>query len=289
MKDWDSAFVGQLLEAASYREFIKLFFHRDKSIVKPKKLTFGEFAKRSNFASKAYLNDIIAGRKRITPGAFDKVVAGLRLNSLWAKYLRCLVSLEESKFHTADRGQDYYRAQRLKAKDQIQRGRSVRALRENQLEAQRIFLRPDFPEIYASLGDLGTGETLEGISRKTRLPIDSLKVALAELESIGLLHYDPSKQRYVPLSVGVEAYGLKDTSAFKSDFFRSLDKVKQRFTKQAPSENSLFMTQSFSVSSRQLNNLRKQLAEIVENFAAQAEDSDGDCVAEVCIGFTHNL
>ncbi len=288
MKDWDTAFVEQLLDAGSYREFIKLFFHRDKGIEKPKRLTFGEFALRSNFASKAYLNDIIAGRKRLTPGSFDKVASGLRLNSLWAKYLKNLAASEEPKFHSGGKDQKHYSNQCLKIKDQIPRSRSVRALLKPQLEIQRIFLRPDFPEIYASLGDLETGESFERIAQKSNLPPQQLKSALADLEAIGLVHHNLSTKRYVPLALNVEAYGLKNEEAFRSDFFRSLEKAKKRFAKQSPSESALFMTQSVSVRSDQLAPLRKQLAEIIENFAVQAEDADGDCVGEVCISWTHN-
>jgi hypothetical protein len=68
-------------------------------------------------------------------------------------------------------------------------------------------------------------------------------------------------------------YSLKDGEIFKSNFFRSIDKMKMRFDIQSRSDESLFMT---------------QLTEVIENFASQAEIADGDCVADVCIGFTNN-
>ena len=288
MKDWDQAFVAQLLQAANYRAFIKLFFHRDEGIENPKKLTFGEFAQRSSFASKSYLNDIIAGRKRLTPGAFEKVVVGLKLNSAWAKYFKSLVSVEEPKFHSATKDRSYFVQQCQKAKNQLLRSQSVTVVPRHAAKIQQVLVRQDFPEIYAALGDLGAGETFAGILRKTRFSEEILKKALTALESVELLKFDSLTGRYVPQSIGLDAYGLQDSELFKMVFFHSLEKAKKRFAKQAPGKEALFMTQSFSVKATQLAEIRQRIAETMDALSAQSEDSSGDCIAELCISFTSN-
>lgn len=288
MKSWDPVFKNQLLLAPSYRDFLKLFFNREKAARNPKKISYAEFALRSNFASKSYMNDVIAGRKRLTPGAFDKVVLGLGLTATWADYLKSLAALEEDEFCSVKKDRAYYQNQVLKLKKQILRSLSSKEIPSQDRQAQKVFLTPEFPQIYASLGDVGIGESLEGILKKSRLPEKQVSQALNELESIGILRFDSKNQRYIPLSVSIEAYGLKSSDFFKNDFFRAMDKAKSRFKTQANTQEALFMTQSFSLDSRQLTLLRAQLAQVIESFAAQSETAEGDCIAEICISLTHN-
>lgn len=49
------------------------------------------------------------------------------------------------------------------------------------------------------------------------------------------------------------------------------------------------MTQTFSVNSQKLNEFKKNLAELISDFAAESESVDGDAIAEVVIGFTSNV
>lgn len=289
MRDWDLSFKNQLLEVHTYRDFLKLFFYRPLHLTRPRKMSFAEFARKCDFASKSYIHDVIAGRKRLTPNAFEKVIAGLKLTSIWTDYFKCLVGAEESDFHISKKNEIFFLTRQNKLRDQIQRSLSVRTISTADTKAQEVFLTTNFPEIYASLGEVNVGTTMEGIIRRSRLPASSIQKALKDFESIGLIKFDSVNCRYIPLAVGLESYGLKNADIFRHDFFASLEKAKCRFPRQAVSGEALFMTQSMSVASSELSKFRQQLSDLIETFAVQTESSDGDCIAEVCISFTNNL
>lgn len=238
---------------------------------KPKKVSFVELARRCNFASKSYVNDIILGRKKLTPNALDKVVQGLKHNSIWTEYFKSLVALQEDSFQRRMKNSEYYSERHGKIKLQIQRNLSTRQISEKEPTCQRVFLSPEFPDVYASLGKLGVGASWPVILKRSGLPHGRLKKMLENLESIGLLRVDENTENYVPCFVAVESYGMRSEEIFKQDFFASLEKTKARFNKQAPSKEALFMTQTFSVKSQDLHVFCQQLADLIENFSAQAE------------------
>jgi hypothetical protein len=289
MKKWDITFSQKLLSAENYRDFIKMFFCRDSDFRHPKKLTYGEFAKRSGFASKSYLNDIVAGRKRIAPGGFEKVVLGLGLNATWAKYFKCLVSKEESEFRALGKSPTDYHDQLQRLRGRLKGQLSSIEISRQEPQLQQLILGPNFPEIYASLGSVEKGETFENIQKKARIPKAELEVALNRFVAAGWVRYDDSTLRYIPRAFSLDAYGLDNSEFFRIDYLRSLERLKMRFSKQCQSKTALFMTQSISVRASQLMVLRERLSEVVENFASQAEDSDGDCIAEIQVSLTHNV
>lgn len=288
MRDWNDEFKIKLLESPNYREFMRLFFINRSNSEKPKRISFAEFARRCNFASKSYVNDIVLGRKKLTPNSFEKVAQGLKLNSTWTEYFKILVALQESDFQSPKKNSEYFRERHKKIKMQIQRSLSTCQISENESKYQRILLSPDFPEVYASLGELGEGAPWSVILKRSGLPQEHLKKVLEDFESIGLLKIDTMTAHYVPSFVAIESYGLQATEIFRRDFFASLEKSRTRFHKQAKSTDSLFMTQTFSVKSQDLCGFKMQLAELIENFSAQAESPEGDCLAEVCLSFTNN-
>ncbi len=287
VQTWDAKFERKLLETDSYRKFLALFFRPNPEWKWPRKLTYQEFATRAGFSSKSFMADIIANRKRLTPSSFEKTVTGLKISPRWAEYLKCLVANEEKAFLTPKYSQDYYSKKISELKIKI-KNKSERKPQIGNSPLMEVLLQPYFPEVYAGLGTVEEGSTMRQLQARTRLDDKALEKILLELEKVGIVKSFPKTGRYVPVPSAIEAEKLNDAILFETDFIRALQKAQVRFKTQAHSGESLFMTQTFSVKKSKLAKLRNSLAQVIIEFADDAEAAEGDAIAEICIGFTHN-
>ncbi len=289
MKTWDPLFENELLNAHDYRSFLAMFFRKDGGWQYPRPLTFAGFTEKSGFSSKSFLNDIIAGRKRASPTSFERICLGLKLKSNWREYLYCLVARDEESFRLPHQSPDYYEKEILKHQQRLLKLSRSRDVSHEVSPLLQVLTDEGSAEIFASLGEVEKGETVATIADRCRLPESRVTGILTRMSEVGLVTLDTQSGRYRPLANALDANELKTQEFFKKCYFRSLEKTKKRFATQADSKQSLFMTQTFSVSRTRLEAMRTELADLILKFASTAEDPSGDTIAEINIGFTNNL
>lgn len=285
MKAWDTQFVEEQLRADNYRKFLRGFFVDTVPRARPRPISYQEFAVRAGFASKSFLNDVIAGKKRLTPSSVGKTAVGLGLNAKWTEYLECLVACEEPAFHSSQHSHEYFLNRLKRKRDRLNRLKNAKTV--SGPHSLTVFLDPDFPEVYAALGEVAAGERLEVIAARANITAPRVEKILSKMEKAGFVKRG-SEQKYFPIAGALEADNLRSSDVFKNDFFRSLDKARRRFSTQADSNSALFMSQTVSVSQARLPKLRARLAELIVEFADSAEAANGDAVAEICVSLTHN-
>lgn len=288
MSQWDISFKAKLLEAESYRDFLRCFFSKG-TWQRPRPLSFQEFANNSGLASKGFLADVIAGRKRLTPNSLPKVIVGLKLNREWANYLHFLVLAEEHSFDPRQKEprKQHYLLRVGQIREKLTKSLVARKMNKTS-PLISVILRPDFPETFAALGAEKTGASLDEIIARTRFDRAKVERLIDDLVHVGLAERDSRNKNVKPLALALEGFDLQNSDFFKKDFFRSLEKAKIRFEKQADSDGSLFMTQTFSVKGDQLPIFKRKLSDLVNDFASNAESDRGDTIAEICISFTNN-
>lgn len=116
-----------------------------------------------------------------------------------------------------------------------------------------MILRPDFPKIFAALGAEKNRTSLDEIMAQRRFDRAKVERLAEDLVQVGLAKRPSKTRNVIPLALALEAVELQTSDFLKKDFFRSLEKAKSRFTKQA-----------------------------------DAESDSGDTIAEICISFTNN-
>lgn len=282
MKHWDESFVTLLINAKSSQEFLAPFFNSGASErVSPKPLSYQAFSQKAGYSTKSYVAEIIAGRKKLTQASIEKFCKGLNLSALWKDYLENLVILEnvqdaDLKKTTLDQ-QDKIIIKILSARTKLQDSRS---------SLEKVLLKSYFPEICAALGGPEEGSTIEQIEKRTQIPHLEIQKTLDILEEENIL--TKRKDNYILRTQSLDLEFLNSPEHFKFDFIRSLEKAKNRFNKQSPTKSALFMTQTFSVQSSKLPYFKSKLEKLILEFAEQAEDYDGDTVADINISFTHS-
>ncbi len=284
-KPWDTEFETQLLNALDYREFLKTFFLKNRNCESPRALTYQEFANRAGFSSKSFMKEVIDGKKKLSPNSLEKVKVGLKLNGFWSDYFEGLIGSEEPSFQTAKHSKEYYEEKLSKLKKKFSKLKDKKVLTSNSSLVQ-VFLETNFPEVYASLGDTDHGEEFNVIANRSKVETERLEAILQKMQESGLVLKKGNK--YIPIAGALDISEIKSTEVYKMDFFRSIEKAKQRFQAQLSSDKALFMTQTFSVSESQLQEFKESLAILIEEFSAECESPQGDCVAEVVVSFTNN-
>lgn len=286
MKNWDSLFVTQLLEAKDYRSFLGLFFKKDgrKS---PKPLTYQEFSNRSGISSKSFLKDVIAGRKRLTHRSTPKVFIALKLDRSWREFLNSLIIIEEEDLRGPRFNRDRELEKLEKIKEKIRKTRKERIISDSKI--LELYLTKDFPEIFAALGSEEKGATIEDIIHRTNLPLKRIDFILRKMRKNKIVAYDEIENVFRASNQSFQAKELGSDEYFHKDFLRSIKKVKDRFTSQVNSAQSLFVTHTLSVSSDRLKEFAGKLDALLQDFTDDLESPEGDTVAEITLAFTNTL
>lgn len=279
MKSWSQEFTSQLLEAKNSQEFLASFFSDHTPF---KNFSYQVFAKRSGYSTKSYISEVISGKKKLSLSSVDKFSKGLALNLTWKDYLETLVRIDLS-VSTLDRKHLIQKLDKLKNKLNLKN--KSRNISESLSQTQKLLLSPLFPEVYASLGDSIHGSDLTTIEKRTKLEKPEIKNILIELVNAQIVRTEGD--RYIVNTDAIDFSFIDTPEYFKADFFRSLDKARNRFINQSNSNNSLFMTQTFSVQSNDLPELRKKLESVIFEFSQNSENSNGDTVADINISFSH--
>ncbi len=284
MNKWDDEFSKNLIHSKNYRDFLNAFFQKESSWSSPKPVSYSVFAERAQISSRGYMNDIIRGRKRLTPSFFDRVVKGLKLTQVWRNYLLLLTQREESALWKISDLEALERKIQT-AKSNLLKHVSVTTV-PNEDPLISLMLNPNFSEVYASLGHPDRGATVKVISKRSRLASEAVNTILIQMKDRGLVGHDPISNKYFVKNIDLQTNNLN--FVFEKDFHRAAGQMISRSKSQMSSKSSLFMTQTFSVASTKLPALKIQLRDLINQFAVDSEDSDGDCVSEICIGFTNN-
>ena len=159
-----------MLEAEDYRAFLKAAF----DILKEHQASFSlqSFANKAGFSSKSFARDVISGRKRITPRSIDGFKKGLGLTGRLATYFTLLVAQTESdiKHGNLNEAQMQKKLQSLKLQLAEQESSSS--------EQGHVYSEKLWPYLYAALGSLERGATLDEVSSRLGLNEDSCKSEL---------------------------------------------------------------------------------------------------------------
>lgn len=288
MQDSVDAFTDLLLGAKSYRDFLSLFFDENPALlgfgILRKPLSYAEFSRRAGFASRAFIRDILLGKKRVTLSNFDKIVRGLKLNAQQRDFFRALVALEEPDF----RGPPYGRTEDalLKQMAKIRKSHHLKKINQEIASSEDILKSADVSVVFAASGTEQNGASFAEIIGRCGLTPNQVKNALQALLSSELISF--RNDRYYPCSSHVAFERLGGDEFFRKDFLRTVASLKRRFETNPQNDICLFLASTFCVAKSQLPALKESLNQTLLQFISSAEDSAGDSIVELVVGLTPN-
>ncbi|MGE0631099.1 MAG: TIGR02147 family protein [Pseudobdellovibrionaceae bacterium] len=272
--------VEKLVKAPDYRAFLGEYF----SFVDPVKkrpISFAEFGRKAGFQSRSYPRDVTVGKRRLTAKTLPQFAHALGLSAEWREYFRLLVALDEPDVIFEAWSKD-----RIQEKLKILRKNLLRKTpRMNWTDSRKsssLFKIPHLAKIYAALGAVGVGATLEEIYQRTGLNAKVVSAALEEMKHVGIAK-DLTNGRWTADTFHFSAMGSKD-QFFKALYQNSLEEAKKASDQYISSNEHLFFTSSVCVQKSDLLKMKKELQDVLLKYVDDAENPDGDRVVNLSCG-----
>ncbi|MBK9321807.1 MAG: hypothetical protein IPM97_02425 [Bdellovibrionaceae bacterium] len=264
---------------------MEVFFKTKNSSKNRSSISFQAFAKKAGYASKSYPAEVLSGKKRLKLQSVEKFSNGMRLNQELSDFFRTLVMID-----LVNHGEiglptlEFLKKRNLKiAEKLLKRFQRIQSA-DSHKGLQKVLLKKNFPEVFASMGSAKSGANINDLCLRTGLSEFEIRNIVKDLQEAEIIVH--VEDRYYLKNGNLDLKFLKSDEFFKKNFTRSSEKALKRLPLQMESKKSLYMTQTYSVQSHMLPELKVQLEEMILKFADESEFANGDVVAEICLSFT---
>lgn len=288
MKDnsttWDPQFKERLLEAPDFRAFLKTFFREkgkgDAVPRRPRPLSYAEFGRRAGLTSRSYARDFIEGSKYPGSIAIGRLCDGLGLRGVWREYFETLIALSKKNSPGTKLVLDSLR-------ERIRKANRVKKIPAGEASVHLAKSLPDgISAVFAACGSERDGASLESILSRTRYTPIKAERALIRLMELRLI--ETKDGRYFPTQIHLAAERLGGDAYFQNDFKEGLRLTRERLENQATSDDALFFSSTVCISAEKMKEFKHRLRELMYSFVGEVEEAEGDCVAELVLGFSNN-
>jgi hypothetical protein len=281
---WDEAFRTALVAAKDYRAFLRLFFTGEESSFahrRPKPISYAEFSRRARLSSRSYIRDFIEGDRVPGPVASRRICVGLNLQGPWRDYFEHLVKISSNPNESSNRQTlERLKIKIVKSKKRPHFAKPVLAKRISKALSQEI------AAVFAASGTVDQGATIAEICSRTKLSPVIVEKASIRLMELGL--FTTRNGRNYPVQIHLAAEKLGNESTFLNDFRRGINLNLERAEHQKVSSNALFFRSSVCVNSELAKEHAGRLRDILYAFVNEIEDANGDCLADLVVGFSNN-
>jgi uncharacterized protein (TIGR02147 family) len=270
--------TSPLWKTESYREFLSRSLHS----VEGRKANLAAFSRKAGFASRGFMVDLLQGRKRLTARSLPKVTLALGLKGPLKNYFETLVALEEEDLRKKGESDQALKARLVKLRLRLEQG-GIKASSKALENSQDLFLSHHVFPIYAALGSLEKGASLEDILLRTGLPQRVVTSQLEILQKNDCVSMQDGVYRASELFLMSEKLGIN--AAFRAAFKHSTLEMGDRFEKERNSKEVLFYHGAFSTSRARLPELKEKLIALLNDFVEVEQVENGDKVQKLTLGF----
>lgn len=269
-----------LIGAQDYRKFIRAAVAHQSAT---SKANLASISRRAGLSSRSFIKDVIDGRRRLTALSLTKFKKGLRLSGSWAQLFEYLVALEEPdvNFHQFN---DY----ELRAKIGKLKKKLLLGLKKNKrflsfAEVEDVFSRAEVYAVFAALGTLEDGASLDEISLKTGFNKDLCQELLTALtkEEMAIAR----DERYFASDSVIDLFGSGKRERFRRMYGSFTQDLYRRTEKGLGSTQEFFYCAALSVRADEMGKLQARIRETIVEFLDEAQDDAGDRIAKVVVGF----
>jgi hypothetical protein len=214
----------------------------------------------------------------ISPAALPRFIKGLHLNGTAARYFRTLAAMEFPKLNFENVGQAELmrEAGSLRAKMRNQAAGPSRLLRQTE-----IYRIADWPFVFSALGTTEHGATLDEICMRTKLRSEVCLKILDQMKEHSVIKVE--SERYLPLSFHLIFSELSSEGAFKPFYRKTLQRAQHAATDGFLDPDCLHFASTFSVASKNLPALRKELQKLALRYVELHEEPLGDRIVSLAI------
>ena len=275
-----SAVSEQLIKSENYRSFLKKYF---EEMGQRRKINYSDLSRRCGFASRSYIKEVLDKRKSLTAHSVGKIKKGLKLSGLLGNFFELLVSIEEPEANVGGFSNEVLRERIEKLRLRLKKNATVAEFLTSKEVRNSIFLIRHVSEVYASLGSVEMGASLDEIRSRCGLSVSQIEPILLHFLRLGVIEISGS--RYYVKNPDIDIYDLDENINFQKAYLQSLASLVERAEKGLKSPQELFLHTAFSVQEIRLPILKKKLQQTIEDFMNEEQDDLGEKVVKMNLGF----
>ncbi len=225
--------------------------------------------------SRSHPREVVLGLKKISLEGAKQIGRGLKLPNDLNEYFLLLAENELAK---NSKSRTFLKEEIEKSRLQIQR-----RVKSKNLNPKDFYSISQASLVYAALGSIENGATLDELVMKTRINPEQVQAIIRNLE---LKKFIVSHENlYFPTDRHLSFSDLKEGENFQSFYLSRLKQLQKRVSKSLTSDSELFWEATLSVKASKLNELKEELRQVLIRFAEGAEASDGESLRSVTIGY----
>jgi uncharacterized protein (TIGR02147 family) len=259
------------VSSENYREFLEIAFKYLKATQSG--FSLAGLARKAGCRSKSYPREVMTGRRSLSfdyaPGFADAF--GLKGDSkrLFLKF----VELERSR-HKDELGLEI-----AELKARIKNRVEHQARKPQDLFSQSIWI-----DVYAALGSLEKGATLEEIQSRTGFQRPLVQGVLKQMTEKKLIGFYTGTGCFYPLNLHHFFSGVDQDVVFQRRYLDLIKRVEAKAKTAMKSNSDLFQCSTISVKSQDLPKLKEKLRDVLNRFVQDSETADGGKLAHVIVG-----
>jgi uncharacterized protein (TIGR02147 family) len=269
---FDRREIQRLAESRDYRMFIKTALELKSA--RGRRFGYADLSRHSGIASRGFLHDVVAGKKRLSPESMHKVARGLGLPADVTELFRSLVELEHPDCRA-----------RTLSSSRIER--NIANLKERILAKSSVYLKsPEeafsdhrIPIVYAALGDEVTGAKFTEIKSRTKISVSDLSQILEKMIELGIV--GNKNEFYFAQQGHLSLQHLQESEVFRDFFLHHLRQAESAARTHFKSDRHLFFTSAFSVREKDMAKIKEDLRATLLKYVDQAEEALGDTVVSL--------
>lgn len=267
------------VESQTYREFLQQIFIYGKKF--EPSLSQARVSDRAGFSSRSLLSQITTGKRRPTSQAIIKISKALAITGKTRECFELLIYLEHQDLDPSNRKLDQLKERLVKVRWQLSHDLSTKPeLKES--SAAILFSSAESMKVFASLGTVEKGATIDEIISRTRLPKNLVQKNLNLFLSHKIINQN--QDRYFVNTDSLDYAQIGEVESFRKRFQTSAQALAKRaFQSSLESGSELFFLSTIPVRKNQLPELKLRLKQTIIDFLDQAQDDNGDSITEVFI------
>jgi uncharacterized protein (TIGR02147 family) len=270
-------------EFKDYRQFLSSRVQKQESD-RGKKANFSLLTRKAGFTSRSYIKEVLEGKKNITQASLPKFIRAFDLKGSEARFFECLVALDNPEIdiglkNPQDVHREFERVNEKLKRRSLQPSESV----QKNLSSPWAFKIRHVGEVYAALGTLEDGASLDEIQRRTELSPGKCQHVLNFLiENKAIVS---KGNRFFVNNLALDIFGLGKDSHFRAQYLEAVSHLHKKGFENFDSREQFFFHSNFSVSRSQMPKLKEKLKELILEFIDESQADSGDKIAKLTLGF----
>jgi hypothetical protein len=259
----------------SFREYLKKsleLHYKDKG-----KINISSFSRRAGFSSRSFLSDLLSGKKRLSRESLVKITSTLNVPRSHANLLEVLAYLENEDIRPKELSLEQLEKNLTRLLRDV---RSQSSSKMSELSQNSLFLKPELHIVYASLGSVDKGSTLQDIQKRSKLDTEAIQLILdllLEKKTISQVN-----NRYFVEKAISDVLGFKDQAMLTQFTINYLSYVKN-VTYSKKMNQDLFYYAAFTVNKSSITKIKKRIQQAVLSILDEYQDDDADQVEQIYI------